>query len=90
MKVRQTEYYYEIQCPACGPHLIPHKGNVTWDFNEDFDKPTFSPSVRHKGTYGIQEVPWCCHYIITDGFINFCGDCTHELAGKSFELKDYK
>lgn len=30
----------------------------------------------------------CCHYILTDGILNFCPDCTHALAGKSVPLPD--
>lgn len=31
-----------------------------------------------------------CPFVITDGIINFCGDCTHELSGKSVEMQDIK
>lgn len=30
----------------------------------------------------------CCHYILTAGVLNFCGDCVHPLVGKSVPLPD--
>lgn len=30
----------------------------------------------------------CCHYILTDGVMNFCGDCTHDLRGQSVPLPE--
>jgi hypothetical protein len=30
-----------------------------------------------------------CHFIITNGQINYCGDCTHDLAGKSLPMKPF-
>jgi hypothetical protein len=31
-------------------------------------------------------LPYCCHYILTNGVINFCGDCTHSMAGQQIPL----
>ena len=33
-------------------------------------------------------IPEVCHYILTDGILNFCGDCTHAFAGKSVPLPE--
>jgi len=30
-----------------------------------------------------------CHTFVTDGKIQFLGDCTHDLAGKTVELPDW-
>lgn len=70
-------------CPGCD-HLHGIKVNgegVTWDFNNNLEKPTFSPSVRHYVVNdGVEHT--LCHYIITDGVINFCGDShAHQLRG---------
>jgi hypothetical protein len=37
---------------------------------------------------GEAQTKHCCHSIITDGKIQFCGDCTHALAGKIVDLPD--
>ena len=31
-------------------------------------------------------IPYVCHYVITDGKINYCPDTTHELRGKNLPL----
>lgn len=34
-------------------------------------------------------IPWCCHYFIENGEIKFCGDCTHDMAGKTVPLPEW-
>lgn len=81
-----------IHCPACNRnHFIPKDGR--WTFNGNQFKPTFTPSVNEScnapGPKQHPRIPYsCCHYIITDGMIQFCTDCTHALAGQSLELPD--
>lgn len=72
-----------------------------WGFNGNADRPTFTPSVLVQGVkrmtdaqheaYGRGEalpepVPMVCHSFVTDGRIQFLGDCTHELAGQTVDL----
>lgn len=65
-------------CPGCKQ---VHGINMTkWTFNGDVDCPTFSPSFNIVGQ---------CHYFIQNGFLVYCGDCNHELNGKSIELPDF-
>lgn len=33
-------------------------------------------------------VPFVCHYILTNGILNFCGDSTHTLANKAVPLPE--
>ena len=75
-----------------------------WSFNNDPVAPTFSPSVlvrysRPKGYTNENPAPvgWkgetvntVCHYFITDGKIQYLGDCTHSLAGQTLELPDWQ
>lgn len=35
------------------------------------------------------KVPFVCHSFITDGRIQFLGDCTHELAGQTVDLPEW-
>jgi len=70
---------------------------IRWQFNGNLESPSFSPSlVELTGSYADPKFidpedipPTRCHLIMTNGIINFCGDCTHELAGKSVELPDF-
>ena len=33
--------------------------------------------------------PTCCHSVVTDGQIRFCGDCTHALVNQTVPLPDW-
>jgi hypothetical protein len=33
-------------------------------------------------------VPYCCHYVLTAGVIQFGGDCTHAMVGQAVPLPD--
>lgn len=75
-------------CPACEQtHPLPDR----WKFNGDVKKPTFSPSFAQtfspdkvikayfdKGVPVSKQV--LCHYIITDGKIQFCPDSWHKRS----------
>jgi hypothetical protein len=64
-------------CPGCEEmHVLPWKRGG-WTFNGDFERPTFTPSFKHSDGAGN-----VCHYILTDGVLDFCGDSTHALRGK--------
>lgn len=87
-------------CPGCDEaHVI----GPSWSFNGDYDRPTFSPSVKVTGKRRITdeeyerimagetvEIPdMCCHSFVTDGQIQFLVDCTHALAGQTVPLKPF-
>jgi hypothetical protein len=38
----------------------------------------------------FDSVPHVCHSFVTDGRIQFLGDSTHEFAGQTVELPDFK
>lgn len=68
-------------CPGCDTvHYIPIKGPNAWTFNNDWDTPSLSPSIKH--THDTPEGEHVCHYFITKGRIDFCGDCRHDLHGE--------
>lgn len=82
---------YSFDCPGCD-HLHAYwtvnyrpKGNPTWNFNGDVESPTFTPSLLNRGG----EVKRC-HLFVKAGVIEFCGDCTHELAGQKVPMVDTK
>jgi len=84
--LRKTATGHAHWCPACEfVHILPD----SWTFNGDVQKPTFSPSFKHTYSHwtgGIDPVTHLglgeqqyriCHYIITDGRIQFCPDSWH-------------
>lgn len=67
------------------PHVT---GEPHWGFNGDFEHPTFTPSVN-SWWGGEHDIPLHrCHTFITDGRIQFLGDCTHALANQTVELPE--
>lgn len=85
---------YLFFCPGCKethPFQVPR-----WSFNGDMEKPTFSPSLlvyesgRNRAENQAPSRKTQCHLFLTDGVIQYCGDCPHELAGKSIECPDWR
>lgn len=86
-----------FNCPGCKE---PHSFNIepgpngvggnkpVWQFNGDMEKPTFSPSLLVRWTYGENREPRVCHSFVTDGMIQFLSDCTHTLAGQTVPLEN--
>jgi hypothetical protein len=86
-------------CPGCEEmHILPD----SWKFDGNLDSPTFTPSFKHEGRQRVfvdgkwtgewkrdasgNTIPYTCHYILTAGVLNFCGDCTHKLVGQAVPL----
>lgn len=100
MKLRKANdgmlIFYCEGCEEC------HGVNDRWTFNDDFEKPTFSPSILVRGTQrltdeeadmimsgkDIELKALVCHSFVIDGKIQYLSDCTHKLAGQTVELKD--
>jgi hypothetical protein len=82
-KLRKMQGGYAHWCPACeSMHCLPD----SWNFvNKDLENPTFTPSFLHTLSNSPRKV---CHYILTNGILNFCGDCSHGLAGKPVPLPE--
>lgn len=89
---RQVEAYSHW-CPACKMlHQLPDR--LTFDGN--LDSPTFTQSLWHSGVRKLNvngywsgkwaRTPSVCHYVLTAGMLNFCDDCTHDMAGKSVPI----
>lgn len=84
-------------CPGCADQHIIQIGEgpgPRWSYNGDVEAPTFSPSVNveyNGADAGIDGAPpRVCHSIITDGNIQFQGDCTHELVGQTVDLPEWR
>jgi hypothetical protein len=102
MKIKKIENtnQFVFHCPGCNGH---HAFNDTWEFNGDFEKPTLKPSVLvtwnelpkdatfenvPKGELHPDSIPMRCHSFITDGMIQFLGDCSHDKRNQTLELLD--
>lgn len=105
-------------CPGCDElHVVSRRDDATgrgWTYNENPNKPTFSPSILVRGVaikggdaeldrileeYKLPEdrermladkrINTVCHSFVTDGQIQFLGDCTHGLAGQTVPLPTF-
>jgi len=92
-----------IICPACrdidvasgytdpsdggvaGEHTVPFTGaSVVWEFDGNLDRPTLKPSL--KLTQEWRKL--ICHSFVTNGRIQYLGDCTHAMAGQTVDLPE--
>lgn len=86
-------------CPGCEePHQID---TAEWEFDNNYEKPTFSPSYltwrdpnpkadpKHDPD-GKYRNGFRCHSFIKNGFISYLSDCSHKLAGKAVKLPEWK
>lgn len=87
---------YCLKCPACG-HA--HKfctaeahteGWPVWILTGMPNKPTIRDSLLYTWEEGPEHIPMRCHCFVTDGRIDYCGDSTHAMAGKTVELPDFE
>lgn len=91
-----------FRCPGCkeahGITVSRPEGQAgpVWGWNGNADKPTFTPSVLVTMPQGDRDADgvWrirrtdVCHSFVTDGRIQFLGDCTHALAGQTVDLPE--
>lgn len=69
--------------PTLSPSILVRSGHYASP-----DKPcwcTFEERYGEPAPYKC----YTCHSFVTDGKIQFLGDCTHELAGQTVELQDF-
>lgn len=75
-------------CPGCEQYHMfftdkAKNYKIHWDFNGNYDKPTFSPSLLNTKPNS----DYRCHLFLRDGMIQYLSDCNHRLAGQTVELK---
>lgn len=80
-----------FRCPACDTwHTVRVQEPHNWSWNGDLERPTLSPSVfvNAPGNQHRNPAAPSCHSFVTDGRIQFLGDCTHSLAGQTVDLPE--
>lgn len=91
-----------FRCPGCdNVHGVTVDVPTGWGWNGDLERPTFTPSILvHPHQKFVDEelegdallapenltMTPACHSFVTDGRIQFLGDCTHTLAGQTVDL----
>lgn len=86
-------------CPGCDELHVVHVGEgprPRWGYNGNPERPTFTPSILVRTGRAVDpsfvpepgDPPEVCHSFVTDGRIQFLGDCTHALAGQTVDLPE--
>ncbi len=83
-----------FKCPGCqGFHqLNTAPTGPRWTYNGDPVRPTFTPSILATTRWSQNDETMTdevCHSFVTDGQIQFLGDCTHALAGQTVPLQPW-
>lgn len=80
-KRRKTDkgFLYIFWCPGCQETHTFDVRDGEWEFDGDWENPTFSPSLNLVGK---------CHLFVRNGIIQFLPDCKHYLAGKDVPLPE--
>lgn len=76
-----------FECPGC-KHLHVVKIDQ-WTWNNNLELPTITPSILVSWDWRTRgKIEPYCHSFVTDGKIQFLGDCKHELVGQTVDLPD--
>lgn len=89
-------------CVACKEaHRLPDGWTFNGDLETPTFSPSFRHSGikietdengRWTGEWILdakgEPIPFVCHYILTNGIVNYCSDCTHDHAGKSVPIAE--
>ena len=72
-----------FRCPACKENhtFTVNKDGSGWGFNGNIESPTFTPSLLYPDK-AIR-----CHLFLTDGKIQYCGDCGHDFRGQTVDME---
>lgn len=97
--------FYCPGCGHDHMYYTKEPGYPQWSFFGDVNKPTFTPSLLNRWGKEADpnwkepedlapDKPgsWSgrCHLFVTNGQIQFCGDCSHHLNGQTVEMPEIK
>ncbi len=74
-----------VFCPGCEEINV---FDTRWKWNNDVEKPTFSPSLVISAPTHFDKKKRRCHSFLRDGIWEFLSDCTHDLSGKNVPIPD--
>lgn len=87
-------------CPGCEEmHPLPDRWQFNGNVDCPTFTPSFRHTgIKQHTENGVwcepwwdrdaqgNAIPWCCHYVITNGQIAYCTDSNHSLAGKTIPI----
>ena len=83
-KRRRTEngFLYIFYCPGCHQDHTFDVRPGQWEFDGDWENPTFSPSLNLLPQGGS------CHLFVRNGIIEYLNDCRHHLCGQNVPMEE--
>lgn len=82
MKVQKLDNLFLVKDIATNQYM---PFDERWEFNGDYEKPTFRPSMRVQYGNGV-----VTHCFVIAGKIQYLQDCTHDMAGKTVPCVDFE
>jgi hypothetical protein len=81
---------YSIWCPGCkhAHTYYVRDRHPCWEFDGNTASPSFKPSFREYYTKKDDTQETLCHFFVSNGEIQFCGDSPHEFANRTVPLPD--
>ena len=74
----------DVDKPTFSPSILVRGTKMTAKGRADADAWAAAGCPKRDTTF--ESVPTVCHSFVTDGRIQFLGDCTHALAGQTVDL----
>lgn len=79
----------DAERPTFSPSVLVRQGHFAYDQPRDTCWCTYNAAQEDKGEKPSPFTCQICHSFVTDGRIQFLGDCTHHLAGQTVDLPDW-
>lgn len=74
--------------PTFSPSILVKGSELTDKGWRDYDN--WCEAGHPKRSEPFDSTPTICHSFVTDGRIQFLNDCTHELAGQTVDIPEWK
>lgn len=74
--------------PTFTPSILVSSTDFTDKGRADYEA-WYAAGCPKRDVAGFESRPTVCHSFVTDGKIQFLGDCTHALAGQSVDIPPF-
>jgi hypothetical protein len=81
---------YAFFCPGCQhAHVFYTAGPVRWDFDGNFESPSFNPSLKNTCENHPDPKQRLCHLVLSRGVLHYDGGNAHDLKNTNVPLPDW-
>jgi hypothetical protein len=75
--------------PTFSPSILTRYTKITEKGNADMEAWRAAGYPPNAPGFSFDHIDMVCHSFVTDGRIQFLGDCTHRLAGQTVDIPDW-